>query len=275
MIGFLGLLGVALGAVVVLLWIFQERVVFQPPMPVPRSTHADLVHFTAPGGQLLHAYVIEPTADAHPGQRGAVVFFHGNADLAESRIDWAIEGARRARMPIVLAEYRGYGGLPGRPSYENAISDARATIAMVKTRFGINDSDLILYGHSLGTGIASEVAKERGARAMMLECPYTSIADLGRVALLPPVTWALPLIMRVKFAPLAMVQQTSVPVWVALAGHDNVIPPSMSRSVFHAARMPGELLEVKEAGHTDLPDAGGSRYWEWFTHGTKATAPQL
>ena len=106
----------------------------------------------------------------------------------------------------------------------------------------------------------------------MLECPFTSIADMARRALLPPITWTLPLIVRVKFAPLARVKETSIPVWVAVAGHDEVIPPGMGRAVFYAARAPGEFLEVRSGGHTDLPEVGGDHYWDWFARATHGTA---
>ena len=266
------LAGLAVGGVVMLLWVFQERVIFQPPAPGARSTHAEFVEFRTGAGQQLHAYVIEPADSAPTSPRAAIVFFHGNAELAESRVEWAREAARRAHMPVVLAEYRGYGGVPGTPGYDAAISDAGETIAFVTRRYRLDHRHIILYGHSLGTGVASQLAADHDALALMLECPFTSLADVGREALLPPVTWILPLILRVRFAPLARVQETRTPVWVAVAGQDEVIPPVMARQVFKAARVPGELLEVPTAGHTDLPEAGGQRYWEWFARATSAKA---
>ena len=88
--------------------------------------------------------------------------FHGNADLAAWRVPWAEEAARRTGWLIMLAEYRGYGGLSGEPTVRDAMRDARAAgqLARSYASDSLGTTHLALYGHSLGSAIATELAAE-------------------------------------------------------------------------------------------------------------------
>jgi len=198
----------------------------------------------------------------------AVVFaaavVHGNGDLADSWIDWAREVAARTGRSVLLAEYRGYGGLPGRPTYEGVMRDARATRALVQARYGLPPGEVILYGHSLGTGVATQLAVEQGARAVLLEAAITSVDDVGRLALGPPLSWLLPLISRIDFAPVDDVRTIDAPVWVVCGGDDELAPAWMGRSVFDAALRKGKFLLVPQARHGNVAERGGDEYWGWL-----------
>jgi uncharacterized protein len=271
------LLATVFALVVIAIWVFQERVVFLPPaVPHVQGRGSVRVDYAAADGQPLFGFLVEPKGRAG-GRRdsttGAIIVFHGNGDLADSWVDWAHEAAARIGWPVFLAEYRGYGGLTGRPTFAGVARDANAAFDGVARRYALRPDRIVLYGHSLGSGVVTNLATQRGARAIVLEAPMTSLVDMGRRTFGPPISWVLPLISRSPFTPIAQVRATQAPVWIAIGGRDDVIPAEMGRAVFAAAARQGELLEVADARHGDISDRGGERYWQWLLRAVRAEAP--
>jgi hypothetical protein len=260
----MALLGGAFAVMILLVWIFQDRLVFLPPaVPAVQGRGGTRLGYIGSDGQQLFGFLFTPP-QPHDSAAVAILLFHGNGDLADSWSDWAAVAAKRTRLPILLAEYRGYGGLPGRPTSAGVMHDARAAMDAVCKRYALRADQVILYGHSLGSGVATKLALERGARTLVLEAPMSSLVDMGRRSFGPPVSWALPLISRSPFNPLEQVRGLPVPIWIAVGGADEVIPPTMGRAIFEAAPHKGELLEIANASHGNISDRGGDRYWEWL-----------
>ncbi|HJU64986.1 MAG TPA: alpha/beta hydrolase [Gemmatimonadaceae bacterium] len=259
-------IAVALAAVLLvflllLLWWTQERIVFQPGgPPFPENPRARRIDFQADDGQPLFAYLV--TGEERPDR--AVLAFHGNADLAVALIPWASELSARTGWAVVLAEYRGYAGLPSRPSVAGAERDARAAARMVQETLGIPATRLTLFGHSLGSAIATELAAELHPQRLILESPFTSARDMARIVVAHPIELVWGLISRVHYDTERRVRSLDVPVWVAHGTRDMVVPVRMGQAVFQAARMKGELLIVDGAGHNDVLITGGERYWQWM-----------
>lgn len=248
------------------LWRNQERVVFQPPgIAAEAPDGATRVQFRAADGQPLYAFVVTPSEAERSD--AVVLAFHGNADLAAWFVPWARELADRARATVVLPEYRGYGGIPGRPTYETAAADAIGALTFV--RDALRPDAIALFGHSLGTAIASDVAafmanQGSPAGALILQSPFTSAREMAARMLVPPIPWLWRRISRVHYETITIVAGLTSPVWVAHGTRDVVIPVRMGRQVFAAARRRGELLLVDGAGHNDVPELGGDRYWAWM-----------
>jgi pimeloyl-ACP methyl ester carboxylesterase len=257
---------VAYGVLALLLWRYQERIVFQPPQwPEEPGNDAPRLSFSAPDGTALFAYVVGvPRAHRPP-----VLAFHGNAVVARAMIPWTREAARRLDTCVVLAEYRGYDGVPGSPTYAATAMDAQATLEAASAHLGVPASSFILFGHSLGSAVAAELAASAGAKVLVLESPFTSARDM--VARWPVVGvrvgWHL--VSRVHYDTVARVRDLDVPVFVAHGERDVVVPPRMGRRVFAAAKVPGQLLMVPGAGHSDVPDVGGENYWRWLATAMK------
>src|SRR5688572_9901188 len=262
------------------MWRYQERVVFQPPAAYPEApAPARRVEFKASDGHALVGYLVSPprAAPADAGTprdpRAVVIVFHGNADLAAWQIPWAQELAERSGATVFVTEYRGYAGIPGTPTYQSAASDARGALDFVRTEFP--SSDVILYGHSLGTAIATELAahmRPRSPKALVLLSPFTSAREMAARMLVPPIPGIWQRISRVHYDTRNLVAQLETPVFVAHGNRDLNIPVRMGREVFGAARTPGALLIVEGAGHNDVPDVGGERYWRWLVAAVDAGA---
>jgi uncharacterized protein len=206
----------------------------------------------------------DPTLHPPPS---TLIVFHGNAEIAAWSLPWAQELARRTGATVVLAEYRGYAGLSGRPTYAGSKLDARAAWDYARTKLGATPQTTVIYGHSLGSAIGVELASEIKPRALLLESPFTSAramaARLGVPGILP--LWRA--ISRVHYDTRTEVAQLDVPISIVHGTHDMVTPVHMGREVFEAARRKGELLILDGVGHNDVVESGGERYWDWLQRG--------
>jgi fermentation-respiration switch protein FrsA (DUF1100 family) len=274
-----GLLLCIYAGLLLMLWARQERIVFQPPgPPFEQDTATTRVTYSAEDGQELFAYVVrvegggqraaESRTDStlHPAPPTLLVF-HGNAEIAAWSLPWAQEVARRTGATVLIAEYRGYAGLPGRPTYAGSKLDARAAWEYARSKLGATPQSTAIYGHSLGSAIGVELAAEIKPRALLLEAPFTSAramaARLGVPGILP--LWRA--ISRVHYDTRTHVAQLDVPIFVVHGTHDMVTPVHMGREVFQAARRKGELLILEGVGHNDVVETGGERYWDWLVRG--------
>lgn len=277
------ILGIAVAAALVwvaitILWLWrhQERVVFQPPGRWPEApSSATRVAYNATDGQVLHGYVVRPL-EANDADAAVIIAFHGNADLAVWLVPWAAELARRSGATVFLPEYRGYAGIPGTPSYQTAAADASGALRHV--RESMRPARIVLFGHSLGSALAAELAAAMAppAAALVLQSPFTSAREMAARMLVPPFAWLWRRIARVHYDTRAIVAALDVPVSVAHGTRDVVIPVRMGRAVHAAARVPGQLLLVERAGHNDVADVGGDRYWNWLVDAvSSATVGEL
>lgn len=253
------LLAVVTGLVFIA-WSRQEHIVFQPPAPpgaLPSDAH--VVEFTTSDSIRLRAFVVGNT-----GSTDILLAFHGNAVEAHSLISWATEVNRQTGWSVVLPEYRGYAGLAGSPSYDGSKLDARAALAVVNTLRSSDSGRIGIYGHSIGSAIATELARESSPSVLILESPLTSARDMARVIVGKPMLGLWKWMSRVHYDTEQLVRSLNVPVWIAHGGRDLITPVSMGRRVHAAALHKGSLLVVDRAGHNDVAQRGGEDYWGWM-----------
>lgn len=249
-----------------LMWLQQERIVFQPPIfrgffaPPAVSDHVRQVSYRAEDGTSLFAFLIGDPARAER----LLLAFHGNADLARHLIPWGREAASLAGVAVLLPEIRGYDGLSGRPTYLAAALDARAALEYVTGPLGVNGNRVVYFGHSLGSAIAAELADVRPPAALLLQSPFSSAKAMARRMALPFLTTFWPIVSRVHYDTVQRVRHLSVPVWVTHGTRDHVVPVYMGKEVFEAAAVKGELLIVSGAGHNDVAECSPNDYWRWL-----------
>ncbi|HEX5829448.1 MAG TPA: alpha/beta hydrolase [Gemmatimonadaceae bacterium] len=266
----IGLIGVVVAVFLLFaafLWWQQERVVFQPPPPPwPTGVEARRVEYRAADGQLLVGYLVQPVDAPADAPTRVLVAFHGNADLAAWQIPWAREVARRTGWTVLCAEYRGYAGLGGVPRYAALRLDARAAYRWVREELEVPAERVALFGHSLGSAVAAELATEVRPAALLLQSPFTSAGAMAARLATPAITVLWPVVGRVRYDTERRVAELDVPVWVVHGARDGVVPLDMGRRVHAAARTKGELLVLPHAGHNDV---GGEVYWEWVVRGLR------
>jgi fermentation-respiration switch protein FrsA (DUF1100 family) len=253
--------------VLLMLWWYQERIVFQPPSGIPNTdVSARRVTYRASDGKELFGYLV---GDCRDGST-LVLAFHGNADIARWFVSWASVVVRRTQACVLLPEYRGYDGIVGPPTYATSANDAQAALAYVRDTLQVPPSRTVYFGHSLGTAIAAELASIQTPRSLLLQSPFSSAKAMARRMFLPGLTLFWRLVSRVHFDTIARVRVLDAPVWVAHGDRDIVVPVWMGREVFSAAKAKGELLIVHGARHSDVPEVGGEAYWDWLTRAVGA-----
>ncbi|MEA2764061.1 MAG: uncharacterized protein QOK07_465 [Gemmatimonadaceae bacterium] len=244
-----------------LLWQSQERILFQPPRfhEVPMETGR--ASYRASDGQNLTSFVVGDPQTAS----GILLCFHGNADLAMWQLEWARSVQARSGYAVVLAEYRGYMSLGGRPTYSTTKLDALAVYDYVRSAFGVDGTRIAYFGHSLGSAIAVELAEVHRPHALILQSPFSSARAMARLIITPPITVVWKAISRIHFDTIRAVSRLDVPVSVSHGKRDRIVPFRMGLEVYDAAREKGQLLVVEKAGHSDVAEVAGADYWKWLT----------
>jgi hypothetical protein len=247
-----GVLAVLYGLLAASLFLMQRRILFLPDKTRPDLARAGIpgvreMTVTTEDGLALLAWYLPPLRDDGP----VVLYLHGNAGHIGHRA-YRLERFRRLGWGVLLLEYRGYGGNPGGPSEAGLLIDARAGLAAVQA-MGFPPHRVLLWGESLGSGLAVRLAVEQPVAAVLLEAPYTSITDMARRRFpFVPVHWLL----LDRFEQLGAIGGVHAPVLVMHGALDRIIPLAMGRAVYNAAPEPKEVWISEHAGHVDLVEAG-------------------
>lgn len=243
-----------------MLWWQQEKILFQPPGHIVlEHGSADKVEFTAADGQQLFGFLVGDAAS-----RQVILSFHGNADLAVWQLEWASELNHRFGVAVFLAEYRGYGGISGKPTYAASSLDALAAYGALTSKLGVPPERISLFGHSLGSAVATELAARHPARNLILQSPFTSAREMSRLTVARPLAFIWKLVSRIHFDNLAIVQTLDARVSVIHGTSDLVIPSRMGEAVYRAAKVKGAFALIEKAGHNNVVDVAGENYWSWF-----------
>ena len=149
---------------------------------------------------------------------------------------------------VYMMAYRGYGGSTGSPSEAANVADARLAYGALVLE-GVEPSSIIVYGESLGTGVAARIAAERPVAGVVLEAPYTSIVDVAAQAypFLP-----VRLLLVDRYETTKYLAQIRAPLLVLHGERDGVIPVAMGREVARLANEPKRLVTFPEGRHSDL-----------------------
>lgn len=182
---------------------------------------------------------------AKPGNP-TLLYFHGNAGSFEFRQERVRRYMARG-IGMYMMTYRGFGGSTGTPSETSNVADARlAYDALVEE--GVAPADIIVYGESLGSGIAVQLAAEKPVGGIILDAPYTSLVDVAET-----VYPYLParLLMTDRYETMRYIASVKAPLLILQGENDEVVPVSMGRAVFAAANEPKTLKLFPGAGHSD------------------------
>lgn len=184
-----------------------------------------------------------------------VAFFHGNANSIEARGPKALPFVQ-AGYGVLLAEYRGYGGNVGKPTEEGLYMDARAQLNWLLEQQSLQSDHLILYGESLGSGVAVQMAKEYKAKALILDVPFSSALDVAqsKFFFIP----FLSSLMKDHYRSDQKIGAIDIPVLIGLGEKDKIIPARFGKKLFALANEPKTLKIYKNAGHMGIHHSGFS-----------------
>jgi fermentation-respiration switch protein FrsA (DUF1100 family) len=244
----LGTVAIGYLTLVLAVYFFQDALIYFPRPEVPDPRHSGFklveeVSFTAEDGVKLHGWLATPRTGT---ATAALVLFHGNGGNVADR-GTKIERFARAGWASFCLDWRGYGKSEGTSSEAGLYADGRAALAFLRARFP--RLPLIVYGESLGTGVAVELAQTDPPAVLALESPYTSFHAMARYhyPFLPA-----GLILRAKYDNLSKIGRVKAPLVVIVGEEDKLIPPAMGRALHAAANEPKELLAFPGVEHNDF-----------------------
>ena len=232
-------------------FIFQRSLLYPVPQTY-RTTpaaagfpQADEVFLDTSDGEKVIAWHVAPK----PG-KPVVLFFHGNGEVLARDVprfrDIVSDGTG-----LVALSFRGYGGSSGKPTERGLLNDGAAAYKFAVDRYAAER--LVLWGYSLGTGVAVALAAEHPVGAVILNAPYTSIADAA-AAVFPmlPARW----LVLDKFRSDQRITALKVPLLVMHGEKDSVVPFELGRRLFELAPEPKRFVAFPEGTHVDLFELG-------------------
>lgn len=211
------------------------------------------VYFPTADGLKLHGWFV-------PGERDiAWLWFHGNAGNISHRLDNLRLLHEKLQLNVFLFDYRGYGQSQGQPSEKGTYLDGQAAFNYLRSRSDVDPQRIILFGRSLGGGVAVELASREKVYGLILESPFTSVPDMAKkvVPLLP-----LGPIIRTKYDSLSKIGRVQAPLLVIHGDMDEIVPMEQGMRLYEAAGDPKELYIIPGAGHNDTYMVGGEEYFQ-------------
>lgn len=246
------------------LFLAQRSFLF--PVPTSARTAPQAAGFPGAEEQMLTTAdgetVIAWHVPAKPG-RPVILYFHGNGDYLAGFF-----GRFRSLIAdgtgVVAVSYRGYAGSTGQPSERGLLQDAAAAYAFAVARY--KPERIVVWGFSLGSGVAVALAAERPVGKLILEAPYTSITDVAASAF-----WFAPvrLLMRDEFRSDQRIGQVMVPLLVMHGELDPTIPVAFGERLFAMANEPKRFVRLARGGHNDLDNFGAGEIARHFINAAR------
>src|SRR6266576_2755531 len=269
-------LGLAYALLVLLAWLFQDRLAFPAPrasVPDPKRVgveNAERVELVSGDGTKLVGWYLAPktlevpqpppTSRTFPG----LLWFYGNGETVAAI--WPI--VREFQPPgtaVLVVDYPGYGGSGGRATEPALYAAAEAGYATLATRPGVDPQRIYVYGRSLGSAVAIYTAARRPVAGLILESPFTSAAAMAKhhYGLFPR------FLLHLSLDNLTTVKRVDCPILLFHGDADRLVPTAMGMAVAIAAPGPVEVVLLHGSGHNDTYEIGGRAYrdkmWAFIT----------
>jgi fermentation-respiration switch protein FrsA (DUF1100 family) len=256
---------VAYACALAVLFVVQRSFLF--PIPTATRTTPQAAGFpeaeehvlaTADGEKVIVWHVA-----ARPGHP-VILYFHGNGDYLAGFFgrfrDLIADGTG-----VVALSYRGYAGSSGQPSEHGLLRDAAAAYAFTMERYSAES--IVVWGFSLGTGVAVAVASEQRIGRLILEAPFTSTADVAASLFwFMPVRW----VMRDPFRSDERIARVKRPLLIMHGSNDQAIPIAFGERLFALAPEPKQLVRFPGGGHENLGNFGAIQTVRQFVDAAKS-----
>jgi fermentation-respiration switch protein FrsA (DUF1100 family) len=241
---------------------FEQAVSFHPTRYDARlgwkqPKGADDVWLTTTDGVRVHGWFFQSTK---PTPVATIIYFHGNGGNI-SNVGWVGETLAGRGFNVFLLDYRGYGRSEGDVDDEAGLyADADAGYQYVTSARGIRPESVVLYGQSLGTAVATDLASRRKCAAVILESGFSSASDLASTVL-PLLPRRLHFLVKNRFESSRKLAWVNCPVLIVHGDPDDTIPTENGHRLFAAANQPKALLIFPGAGH-NVFGSQGNKYLE-------------
>lgn len=213
----------------------------------PPDPAIEELNFPSTDGTTIHGWYL-PQQDS----TSAMLLCHGNGGNISYRGKSLLRFREHLGCSVLIFDYPGYGKSTGKPTEEGCYKSGEAAIKWLKEKKGIQAENVILYGESLGGGVAIELAKRAPCKAVVLLKTFTSLPDTAqRMYRWLPVRW----LMRNRFDSLSKIRNIHRPIFISSDRNDQLVPFEMGERLFETANEPKEFFPLNGEGHGDrVPD---------------------
>ena len=231
-------------------YFFSDLIIF----PAPQASYqdgADILKLRSGDGETISAYYLEAE-----GAEKLLLYSHGNGEDIGS-VRSFLENFRKHGIAVLAYDYPGYGVSTGRPSVAGCLASAQAAYSYAVEELGFAPGQITLYGRSLGSGPSCWLAERLPVGGLILEGAFTStFRVVTRVKLLP----------FDKFDNLSRLSAIDCPMLLIHGERDFVVPFAHAKTNARALGDRAQTLWAPEAGHNNLVEIAGSRYWDAVIH---------
>jgi fermentation-respiration switch protein FrsA (DUF1100 family) len=233
--------------IVLVLMLFENMLVYQPGSAAawrpPPSPDIQELKLACADGTAIHAWWLPC-----PKAKSALLYLHGNAGNLSGRGPTLLTLRERLGVSALIIDYPGYGKSEGRPSETGCYQAADAAYAWLTDTQKIASERILLWGVSLGGGVAVDLASRKPCQALILLKTFTSLPDVaGTIYPWVPTHW----LMRNRFDSLVKIGACRCPVFVTHGTADDLIPDTLGRRLYEAAHEPKEFFSMPGVGHND------------------------
>ena len=241
---------VGYGGLLLLVYLGQRALQYFPerahtPPAAAGLPEAEEVVLDSSGGERVIVWHIPPR-----GEKPVVLYFHGNGGSLRGRVD-RFRALAADGTGLIALSYRGYGGSSGRPTEKGLIDDALAAYAFAAARYPA--SRLALWGESLGTGVAVALAAQKPVGRIVLESPFTSIADIAA-----QIYWFFPVRLLIKdsYRSDLLIGTVTAPFLILHGDKDFIVPITLGDQLYKLITAPKRFVRFPGAGHNELAAYG-------------------
>ena len=253
--------GVVIGVVLRQMSILDRFMVYFPSRQL-HTTPAEVgleysdVYLTTADGVRIHAWHIPGESDT------TLLWLHGNAGNISHRVDNIAALSRLTGLGVLIVDYRGYGLSEGSPTEGGLYLDAEAAFEYLSSETGLDPKQhIVLFGRSLGVGVAAETATRHAVRCVILESGFTSTIDMARATRPEWLVRALMPFVGARYDTLSKIGSIKSPVMIVHGDRDDIVPFHMAEQLFEAARDPKRFHAVRGAMHNDVYKRGDAAYF--------------
>ncbi len=234
---------------VFVLFIMQRSMIYMPDRIKPDAPEGvEVVRVKTTDGLNIEGWYYPPRSQGNK----TIVFFHGNAGHYGYRA-FKANIYNNAGYGVLLAGYRGYGGNPGSYGEEGFYKDGRAYISWLGQEKNVSAEQLVIYGESIGSGVAVQMATEFECAALVLEAPFSSLlAVVKKLYFFVPVDYLL----KDRFMNIEKIERINAPLLIMHGTKDDVVPFDSGQALFEAASEPKELFAIVGGLHNNLYAVG-------------------
>jgi len=240
----------------------QDKMTFPAPATYPRATPLDSgvpfedLRIPVNESQQIHAWWIPAAAPSASADKVLLVF-HGNGYVLDQSVRLEMIPLHSLGANLLMIDYRGYGTSSAvTPTEKRVNEDARAAFNYLTNVRKVPSRNIILFGRSIGTGPATELAKEDpDAGGLILISPFTSTVDIAKTIWYLRI-FPLTLLSHNRFDNLLKIGAVHVPVFIAVGSEDRLTPPAMAESLFRRANEPKRLYVSPGADHNNIMEVG-------------------